>query len=206
MWEQLLVRRHDAVALARELVEIQAAILAAAPPDGLPQLTERVSRKIDEVEHLTDTERQEAARLIGQLPTGTALCHGDFHPGNVLMAERGPVVIDWFDVTIGHPAADLVRTSLLLRPAGSPPLHLPGASAELLSQVHCHCVDHPFRTGREEPSALRRWEAILAASRLAEGAQSDALELLALWRDRHGSGSTPLLQALSDRGRDEKPN
>lgn len=34
------------------------------------------------------------------------LVHGDFHPGNT---RTGPVVIDWGDSVVGHPALDLLR-------------------------------------------------------------------------------------------------
>lgn len=45
----------------------------------------------------------------------------DFHPDNVLLAARGPVIIDWPDATRGQPLADVARTSLLLRLGGLPP-------------------------------------------------------------------------------------
>ncbi len=39
--------------------------------------------------------------------------HGDFHPGNILMADRGPVIIDCIDTTRGSAAADVARTWVL---------------------------------------------------------------------------------------------
>lgn len=44
----------------------------------------------------------------------TSLLHGDLHPGNVLMAERGPVLIDWANATAGPRAADVAETWVLL--------------------------------------------------------------------------------------------
>ena len=52
---------------------------------------------------------------IRALPDGTALLHGDFHPGNIMATSHGPVVIDWSKAAAGHPAADLVRSEMLLR-------------------------------------------------------------------------------------------
>src|SRR5215210_4707672 len=49
------------------------------------------------------------------LPDGDRLCHGDFHPGNILLGDRGPAVIDWTGATRGDPAGDLARTRLLLQ-------------------------------------------------------------------------------------------
>jgi aminoglycoside phosphotransferase (APT) family kinase protein len=36
--------------------------------------------------------------------------HGDFHPGNVVLTQRGPVVIDWRNTTEGPP--DLSETEI----------------------------------------------------------------------------------------------
>lgn len=59
---------------------------------------------------------------------GNVLCHGDFHPDNILMSPRGAVIIDWPDASQGHPLADVARTSLLARLAELPP-GIPGRRA-----------------------------------------------------------------------------
>jgi Ser/Thr protein kinase RdoA (MazF antagonist) len=41
--------------------------------------------------------------LIDRLQLGDGLCHGDLHPGNVIMTAEGPRVIDW-TFAVGAPA------------------------------------------------------------------------------------------------------
>jgi aminoglycoside phosphotransferase (APT) family kinase protein len=48
------------------------------------------------------------------LDDGAAVLHLDLHPMNVLMAERGPVVIDWTNAARGEPLADVANTAALL--------------------------------------------------------------------------------------------
>jgi hypothetical protein len=48
-------------------------------------------------------------RLV-DLADGAAVCHGDMHPGDVILAPSGPTVIDWMTATCGPPEADLART------------------------------------------------------------------------------------------------
>ncbi len=54
------------------------------------------------------------------------------------MTADGPVAIDWFDASIGHPVGDVVRSSLLMRPFGDrgDPQHLPGADPAMLTLLH----------------------------------------------------------------------
>jgi aminoglycoside phosphotransferase (APT) family kinase protein len=33
--------------------------------------------------------------LIERLSPGDGLCHGDLHPGNVIMTPDGPKIVDW---------------------------------------------------------------------------------------------------------------
>ena len=88
----------------------------------LPQLPSQRARLLDRLERggLPDDVRDAARRRLDQLPDGDALCHGDFHPINVLIAPTGPVVLDWMDATAGQPIADVARTLLLIRHAGHP--------------------------------------------------------------------------------------
>ena len=66
---------------------------------------------------------EEAARTQADLqrrlhalpwPGGQPLLHLDFHPLNVLMAEDGPVVIDWTNAHAGPPGLDVAMSALIL--------------------------------------------------------------------------------------------
>ena len=45
--------------------------------------------------------------LIERLPPGDGLCHGDVHPGNVIMTAEGPRFVDWQGATRAPPGYDL---------------------------------------------------------------------------------------------------
>jgi Ser/Thr protein kinase RdoA (MazF antagonist) len=52
--------------------------------------------------------------LIDGLPAGDTLCHGDLHPGNVIMTAQGPGLIDWFGAVRAPAAYDLGLCEILL--------------------------------------------------------------------------------------------
>ena len=188
MWQLLLEDPSKMAGLTRQMIEVQQAINGVEAPQGVPDLSGRICSKIAEACLLTPEERDSALGMTKSLPSGVSLCHGDLHPGNILMGENGPVVIDWFDAGSGHCAADSVRTSLLIRPPGNggEPPHLPGASRALLEAMHrIYLEDVVARSGGTVPELLH-WERVLAASRLAEDTNTDHDDLLALWRTSGG--------------------
>ena len=63
---------------------------------------------------ITKEERQNTLYLADQLENGTALCHGDFHPGNVMLFQDRISVIDFMNVCRGSRLYDIARTVYLI--------------------------------------------------------------------------------------------
>jgi len=181
MWTHLVARPGDVDAMARTLAELQCDLHTVAGPVELPRLVDRLACKL----------RSARARYPDEVPSGVVdavptvdahrLCHGDLHPGNVILTDSGPIIVDWFDVTRGEPLADIARSMLLMAPdpLGAAPTHLPGATSNLLTRL-----GDAYRTTIEErstpdPAALEQWLAIMAVARVAEGVPSAGL--LARW-------------------------
>jgi aminoglycoside phosphotransferase (APT) family kinase protein len=183
MWNQMKAAPGRLPGLIEELVDIQAGIQAAGPIDGLPDLVTRLHGKIDEAGQLPEPQRAKAHDLLATLPAGTALCHGDMHPANILMSARGWIVIDWFDAAIGCTTADLARSSLLMRPPASPQSadrHLDGATIDVLDRLHGAYLSVLGARGLLDGSDFSRWEAVLAVARMSEPVQK--ADLMSIWR------------------------
>jgi aminoglycoside phosphotransferase (APT) family kinase protein len=119
--------------------------------------------------------------ILGRLPRGDRLCHGDFHLGNLLGDWDTPVVIDWGDAARGDPLADVARTELLHR-LGEPP---PGTRRFLLALIPIGrgiLADRYVSTYRRcrgiDEARLELWKLVRAAARLAEGIDSETESLL----------------------------
>ena len=80
----------------------------------MPALRERLADGVENACEVSDQVRKRALELLSRLPDGESICHGDFHPDNIIMSRPGPVIIDWSDGVIGHPAADIARTVVLV--------------------------------------------------------------------------------------------
>jgi len=109
--------------------------------------------------------------LLGRLPrmqAGDRLCHGDFHPMNILGEPTEAVVIDWLDAISGDPAADVCRSYLLLQ------LNWP--------EIAVAYVDAYCRTAGISRRRVFRWLPVLAASRLTENVPHEVPRLLELCR------------------------
>jgi aminoglycoside phosphotransferase (APT) family kinase protein len=103
----------------RLLAELHVAIHRCSAPAGLPTTREWIAGRLATAA-IPECIREATRCRLAALPDGTALCHGDFHPGNILVTRRGPVVIDWGRATRGHPLGDVGCTAWLLRNARLP--------------------------------------------------------------------------------------
>jgi Ser/Thr protein kinase RdoA (MazF antagonist) len=127
---------------------------------------------------------------LARLPEGNAICHWDFHPGNVIETPDGPKVIDWLSAKRGNRLADVARTLLIIRGGalgpGTPFLvrTLTAFGRSVLSRQYLHEYRRicPF----DSPD-LEGWRLISAASRLSYGIPQEReylLGMLALGRKR----------------------
>jgi aminoglycoside phosphotransferase (APT) family kinase protein len=202
MWERMKASAAEIPALVDALVQLQRELHACAV-DGLPDLVRRMGSKIDEAVQVSASDRHLAQSLLGALPAGGALCHGDVHPANIVLADRGLVILDWFDAAVGPEAADLVRSSLLMRPSGrlgTAPPHLGGASGAFLDGVHCRYLATIMERDLIGTDEFATWEAVVAVARMSEPVPTDDLvDLWHLWRlDGSAAAETMIGRCLGD--------
>lgn len=173
MLDEMLRRPRSTTAMAVLLAEVQTAVHRVRAPVGLPPLRRRLRAKIDEAV-MPRSVREPALDTLAALPDGDRVCHGDLHPGNVLLTGDGVVIIDWFDVAVGDPAADLARTSLLVRPrpAGRPVPHLRRTTTAQLALLHTTWLASVDGVA-SGVAATSAWELPVAAARLHERFEHD---------------------------------
>lgn len=184
MTDLLLAEPHRLEELALALARLHAAMHRPAPESGLPRQRQNLLRHLDLVSPtpLPNELKEKALGLLKGLPDGDVVCHGDFHPGNVIMSFRGPIAIDWENASLGSATADVARTALLLETAR---FYLPdtpekpsiveavGLFRQLYLQSYCSI------TGAD-PDLIIAWRVPLAADRLHEGIAEEEAYLLAI--------------------------
>jgi aminoglycoside phosphotransferase (APT) family kinase protein len=165
-----------------------AAMHECQAPASLPELHDDLKERITTAPSPLPSAQTEAVlELLGRLPRGDRLCHGDFHLGNLLADWDVPVVIDWGDAARGDPLADVARTELLHR-LGEPP---PGTSRllETLIPIGRGILAHRYvstyrRCRGIDAARLEKWKIVRAAARVAEGIDSETESLLGYLRER----------------------
>jgi aminoglycoside phosphotransferase (APT) family kinase protein len=151
-----------------ELLDLMATlhrrIHAVAAPAGLPNLKQRLAGRIDRADRLSRTLRDDLLAQLVAMPDGDRLCHGDFHPFNILGLDATARIIDWLDATCGDPAAEVCRTCVL---AGA---YDPGLAA---AYVEAYGI---------ERATLKAWLPLVAAGRLVENVPAEFERLTQLAR------------------------
>jgi aminoglycoside phosphotransferase (APT) family kinase protein len=162
-------------------------------PDNLPDLRDELARRIQSAKALPENHATAALERLRALPTGDRLCHGDYHPQNVLGTLKDPVIIDWGDASRGAPAADVARTLVLLRIGELPP-DTP-APMRALTAVGRGMLAWRYlavyrRHAAEKPSQLDDWLFVRAAARFNEELEAEYPRLSKLL-DESPSAATP---------------
>lgn len=165
---------------ALQLAELQAKMHTRQLPE-LPSQCERLRRKITYAEKLPEEVRSAALKAWKRIPEDDKLCHGDFHPGNILLSQRGAVIIDWIDAARGSPLLDVARSTLIFGGIHLPP-NFPGRRPLnlILGRFYQAYRERYFELNELDPKELERWLPVVAAARLDENIYFDEERLLSI--------------------------
>lgn len=79
----------------------------------LKRLTDKLHNRIEQTE-LSATDRFALHTRLESFPRNSKLCHSDFHPSNIIIAENGtPYIIDWSHAVQGNASAETSITYLM---------------------------------------------------------------------------------------------
>jgi aminoglycoside phosphotransferase (APT) family kinase protein len=162
-------------ALVGQLVGLQLR-LHAMDPGGWPGPTdprELVERRLNvarrAVDEHGDVAMAAALDRVGRLvPTAVAgdivVCHGDFHPLNVMVDGASAMVIDWTDAGLAPREADVARTVLIFKIAAiAAEGRVERRALQSIGPLMARRYERAYvRTAGLDPARMRAWEAIQA--------------------------------------------
>ena len=171
----------DRAALGRNFFNIQLSIHRCNFSELLP-LQAKLAERIRLGKGLPQTLRAEAIDKLLRAPLSDTVCHGDFHPMNVIIAASGPVLIDWMDMSRGNPAIDVMQTLLHLRFGRGREINQAtraeflNAYLERVREVWCGRMDQ-----------LQHWQLPLAVARMSISSviEDERSDLMGLIESRH---------------------
>jgi uncharacterized protein (TIGR02172 family) len=145
----------------------------------LPSQHQRVAWTLEHSTFLPKRLKAVVYQLIEKLPDNDTICHGDFHPENILLTERGPVIIDWEGCMHGSPAADVAATCLWIRSALTFKQGLGGWMKRQIGRLceRAYLAEYA-RLAPVRLEQLEAWIAVLAACRLRADTQHELEYLL----------------------------
>ena len=166
---------------AHALAELQAQVHRLVVP-GLPRYRDGLAHDISHASALPEPLRQLALERLATLPDGETLCHGDLHPDNVLITERGPLIIDWMTAVSGSPWADVARTSMILSIGvrAADRQQVPFYLRWFASFFYRAYLRHYHALNPDLQEELPRWAPVIAAARLAEEIKPEREALIAM--------------------------
>ncbi len=168
--------------LARAFAALHAQMHSNTTAAGLSNQITSVRQAIERAANLLGATRLDATLIrLDQLDEGSAACHGDMHPGNVIMTGSGPIVIDWLTARSGPPEADVARTMFLLNRSAVPSAYprLQRALIETLRRRFARTYLRTYRRLRRmDEHQLELWRLPVLAARLGEGIDAERAPLL----------------------------
>lgn len=127
---------------AKKLAKLHMEVTGPAEGLGLMSIHKRAEYLIPMAELLSDELKQFALGILSELPEGNDICHGDFHPGNIIIDDNKYYVIDWYGVASGRKLCDIAHTYLLYK--NTPKLDSAGKIDNLITGIVGPMLSHSY--------------------------------------------------------------
>jgi tRNA A-37 threonylcarbamoyl transferase component Bud32 len=163
--------------------EIHARINAGRAPESLPAVKDVMHRGLARLASSEPTLAEWVGGILARLPDGDALCHGDFHPGQLMLSGDRYAAFDWSGAKRGDRLFDYARTRVLLS-IGEPP---PGTqlTLKLLAKIGRRLLLSSYSRayerhaiGRIDEAHVRHWEIVNLAVRVQDEIPGERPRLL----------------------------
>ncbi|MGK8828653.1 aminoglycoside phosphotransferase family protein [Bacillus paranthracis] len=122
--------------------------------DEIESMRVRLERQIKSVHKVDEKQKGKILDKLHSIKFEPRLCHGDFHPFNLILNNKKANIIDWVDASAGDLRADVFRTYLLYS-------QYLVELAEMYLQIYCSNTD----LTRDE---IFQWAPIISVARFTE--------------------------------------
>ncbi|PHF01785.1 aminoglycoside phosphotransferase [Bacillus wiedmannii] len=132
--------------------------------DEIESMRERLERQIKSVYKLDEKQKGNILNKLHSIKFEPRLCHGDFHPFNLILSNKSVNIIDWVDASSGDIRADVFPTYLLY-----------SQSSVELADMYLHIYCRNTGLSRDE---IFQWAPIIIAARISENVTATNIEYL----------------------------
>lgn len=175
MLSLMLKKPRNIFKYSREMARIHVKIHSAEVPDELPSMMDEYEKVIAMKTSISEETKAAVLEEIKGLneECESRICHGDFHPINVLVDGDGCSVIDWILTSKGNPEADVAGTYLISRAYSAnvggknPFMRLAGAvGGRIFSSVY---LREYIKISKMKKENIMRWLPLRAATYIDVG-------------------------------------
>jgi hypothetical protein len=157
---------------------------------GLMKQKQKLLHNINATKKLSEAKKNIIIDYLNGLDEENSLCHGDFHPDNILILKDKYVIIDWMTGSMGNAASDVARTCILLTTGALPPgnsILKKNVIEFVRNKFYSEYIKQYLKISGILMEDIEKWILPVAAARLWEGlSENEAMKLLKIIDERIG--------------------
>ncbi len=118
MIDTIALKPYKIAHTAREMAKTHL-VIHGQHTEKLPTFKRKLHQTIS-ASALDKPSKEKLLALLENISDETCVCHGDFHPGNLIKQDGAYHTFDWVNAGKGHPLLDVARTEIMLKMAVLP--------------------------------------------------------------------------------------